>query len=199
MTLKVVGNFLNISDSQRSGQPGENVTLTLTTTKDSIVALRAVDQSVLSFDTDNDITQKRLDASASDDIFEASDLRILSNREVDEMNNPWSDFRRGRAKCFDMEADRDATYGPPRSKSPEQIRAGPNIPETWIWEELSVNENSTLEISRTFPSNNITSWVITGFSLNSGSGIGILQSPTKISRFEKYKEETKDDIQQEIQ
>ena len=43
-----------------------------------------------------------------------------------------------------------------------------------------MNGSSRMEISRTLP-DTLTSWVITGFSLNSQNGIGILQTPTKLT------------------
>ena len=107
MTLKVDSssldrNFLNISLSQQSSEPGGNVTLTLATAANSIVALRGVDQSILLLSEGTDITQKRLDDgivrnrnedlsrssrpywddSNSDEIFDDSGLTILTNREV---------------------------------------------------------------------------------------------------------------------
>lgn len=54
------------------------------------------------------------------------------------------------------------------------------FPETWIWESIpSAEFNGKLSIRKRVP-DTITSWIITGFAIDSEHGLGLTKTPTKL-------------------
>ncbi|KAJ9588471.1 hypothetical protein L9F63_018161, partial [Diploptera punctata] len=69
-----------------------------------------------------------------------------------------------------------AEGGAPGSSDPVRVRR--NFPETWLWQMLQTGEKGEQIIQETVP-DTITSWIITGFSLDPSYGFGLLESPAK--------------------
>lgn len=65
---------------------------------------------------------------------------------------------------------------------PPRIRT--EFPETWLWEDIDVN-NGSLTLTRKVP-DTITSWVITAFSLDSKTGLGLTKNPKSIKVFQPF-------------
>jgi CD109 antigen len=66
---------------------------------------------------------------------------------------------------------------------PVQIRK--EFPETWLFESFDMKNESLHTISKKVP-DTITSWIITGFSINEQSGIGIVDNPSKFKVFQPF-------------
>ncbi|ESN94943.1 hypothetical protein HELRODRAFT_180050 [Helobdella robusta] len=54
------------------------------------------------------------------------------------------------------------------------------FPETWIWSEVISNSNGDYQLKVKVP-DTITSWVASGFSVNQDVGLGLSESPAKIT------------------
>lgn len=66
----------------------------------------------------------------------------------------------------------------------EKPRIRTEFPETWLWEDFnSINGISTLR--RQVP-DTITSWIITGFSLNPETGLGLTKTPRSLKAFKSF-------------
>uniref|UniRef100_T1GQT0 Alpha-2-macroglobulin domain-containing protein n=1 Tax=Megaselia scalaris TaxID=36166 RepID=T1GQT0_MEGSC len=59
-----------------------------------------------------------------------------------------------------------------------------DFPESWIWNNFN-NTDGELYIKKKVP-DTITSWVITGFSLNGEKGLGLTNEPTKLTVFQPF-------------
>ncbi|CAG7731371.1 unnamed protein product, partial [Allacma fusca] len=99
-------NYLNVTLSEETREPGQNVTLKLNSLPGSRVALRAVDQSVLLLKEDKDITQGTLDEEVKNreneahwlnrnwggsdafKIFEDGGLVIITNANINAKEQP---------------------------------------------------------------------------------------------------------------
>lgn len=66
----------------------------------------------------------------------------------------------------------------------EPPRVRTEFPETWLWEDIDVN-NGSLTLTRKVP-DTITSWVITAFSLDSKTGLGLTKNPKSIKVFQPF-------------
>ncbi|XP_058122622.1 thioester-containing protein 1 allele R1-like [Anopheles ziemanni] len=71
--------------------------------------------------------------------------------------------------------------GPVADSAADEPPVRSNFCETWIWESFSVG-NEARSISKTIP-DTITSWVITGFSLNKTHGLALTDEPSRITVF----------------
>lgn len=80
------------------------------------------------------------------------------------------------ARSFDQASLREA---PP----PPQIRK--EFPETWLWQSITEDFNGTQTIQKTVP-DTITSWVITGFSIDSVNGLGLTKKPEILEVFQPF-------------
>jgi len=67
--------------------------------------------------------------------------------------------------------------------SPPRVRT--KFPETWIWEQVDLNETGMVTLDKVVP-DTLTSWMISGFSLNSEHGIGVTLEPTVMEVFRPF-------------
>lgn len=66
----------------------------------------------------------------------------------------------------------------------QDVRVRTEFPETWLWEEVHANESRSV-LEKTIP-DTITSWFISGFSLNPDSGVGVSNGPTVLRTFRPF-------------
>ncbi|KAI7686937.1 Antigen -like protein [Sarcoptes scabiei] len=72
------------------------------------------------------------------------------------------------------------------SRKPKSIpRLRKNFPETWIWTNLSAESNGIATYSDSIP-DTITSWYISAFAIDSITGLGVAEKPTKINVFRPF-------------
>ncbi|XP_017097837.2 thioester-containing protein 1 allele S1 isoform X4 [Drosophila bipectinata] len=76
------------------------------------------------------------------------------------------------------------SIGPPPASMPApQIRK--EFPENWIFYDVENVDNSGFTLTKKVP-DTITSWVVTGFSLNPTSGIALTKNPSMIRVFQPF-------------
>lgn len=83
-------------------------------------------------------------------------------------------------------ADRTAVMDDTDSNSvemePPRVRS--EFPETWLWEDIDVN-NGSITLNRKVP-DTITSWVITAFSVDPNTGLGLTKNPRTLKVFQPF-------------
>ncbi|XP_039481374.1 CD109 antigen isoform X4 [Drosophila santomea] len=193
---KEFSNSIDIS-APKNAKPSEEVELRIQTDADSFVGLLGVDQSVLLLKSGNDLSQ--------DDIFnslkkyETSTPRIQGYGRypgqtsgvvtLTNANYPYSSERR----IFIRPG-----FGFPRPLF-NRVTAGGSLvqtfiseppvrkefPENWIFNNFENVGEDGLTLTKKIP-DTITSWVVTGFSLNPTSGIALTKSPSKIRVFQAF-------------
>ncbi|KAJ6219175.1 hypothetical protein RDWZM_004987 [Blomia tropicalis] len=66
-----------------------------------------------------------------------------------------------------------------------QVKTRQKFPETWIWTNMTAGTNGIATYSDTIP-DTITSWYISAFAMDQVNGLGIVDSPLKISVFRPF-------------
>ncbi|XP_037711799.1 CD109 antigen isoform X3 [Drosophila subpulchrella] len=209
-------DFLNSIDISApvGAKPSEEVKLRVKTDPDSFVGLLGVDQSVLLLKSGNDLSQDEIfnglnkyqtstpwQSGYGRYPGQTSGLVTLTNAHYPfstgfDMNN----FLGRRRLAFRMGtpmlnvayaqggdprvvASMSAFSNRARSKptsSPAAIRK--EFPETWIFENV---DDGDFTLTKKIP-DTITSWVVTGFSLNPTFGIALTKSPSMIRVFQPF-------------
>uniref|UniRef100_A0A1Q3FP24 CD109 antigen n=1 Tax=Culex tarsalis TaxID=7177 RepID=A0A1Q3FP24_CULTA len=76
---------------------------------------------------------------------------------------------------------RKGSFSPTARRAPIVVRK--TFPETWLWEDIDEDSFSGQKtITKKVP-DTITSWIITGFSVNPVYGLGLTQQPRKLNVF----------------
>ncbi|XP_018798388.1 PREDICTED: CD109 antigen isoform X5 [Bactrocera latifrons] len=200
-------NTIDIS-AQPQAKPGEQVQLHITTDPDSFVGLLGVDQSVLLLKSGNDITQEQIFNTLGD--YDASTpwMRGYGRYPGQESgvvtmtnaNYPYNDELYPSPLALadsvlndeyfevalnDEPMHRDITD---RTIDPSAYGALPirkMFLESWIWTLLNSTDGGNFTLSKKIP-DTITSWVVTGFSMNPNTGIALTANPTKIQVFQPF-------------
>jgi CD109 antigen len=67
-----------------------------------------------------------------------------------------------------------------------QVRVRTEFPETWIFEEINGTDDGAMtNLVKTVP-DTITSWIITGFAINSEDGLGVSREQAKLTTFRPF-------------
>ncbi|XP_017476946.1 PREDICTED: CD109 antigen isoform X7 [Rhagoletis zephyria] len=202
-------NSIDIS-AQPQAKPGDDVQLQIKTDPESFVGLLGVDQSVLLLKSGNDINKDQIFNSLSN--FEANTpwMRGYGRYPGQESgvvtmtnaNYPYNDeipryyfLRSGSGNLpYFIDAQPIFRVGggvfqsrlPPRVNALVKIRK--DFTEAWIFDSFSTGENTdgeSFSLTKKIP-DTITSWVVTGFSLNPKSGFALTADPTKIQVFQPF-------------
>ncbi|XP_070508206.1 CD109 antigen-like [Chironomus tepperi] len=187
-------NFVNIDLSKSEARPSSLLNISVKSKPLSYVGLLGVDQSVLLLKSGNDIDQEMVN----------NELR--SYTYLDQYNEDWnepvtynyySDF--ANLDIFIL-TNANPQYAPTTStiipepvqtanipeigsstSSNNEIVTRKHFPETWLFDCVD-NVRGFKNITRKVP-DTITSWVITGFSMNFQNGFGLTKEPTKLTVF----------------
>ncbi|XP_017152343.1 CD109 antigen isoform X4 [Drosophila miranda] len=199
-------NSIEIS-APADAKPSEEIKLRVKTDADSFVGLLGVDQSVLLLKSGNDLNRDEIFNSLSKYQTttpyrrgfgrypgETSGLVTLTNA-----NYPYNtavqyadaglyvtdNFEYEEAEVDD-DIDTVDSHSPSETKT-DIVRT--NFAEIWIWHSQSTGHGSTdadgFTLAKKIP-DTITSWVVTGFSLNPSSGIALTKNPSKIRVFQPF-------------
>ncbi|XP_037958445.1 CD109 antigen-like [Teleopsis dalmanni] len=196
-------NFIKIS-SRSEVEPGDLVDIEINTNPDSFVGLLGVDQSVLLLKSGNDINLDNIYDSLStfttcthwDNGFNkpgsSCGLVFLTNAELreDGLMLEYCQLEcSNRSFVMNSESPRlgGANYklACMASDVVPEIQVRKNFVENWIFEDIDNVEGGNVVLKRTIP-DTITSWVITGFSINSSTGFAITEIPTNIKTFRPF-------------
>ncbi|XP_069963587.1 thioester-containing protein 1 allele R1 isoform X5 [Bactrocera oleae] len=203
-------NTIDIS-AQPQAKPGEEVQLHIKTDPDSFVGLLGVDQSVLLLKSGNDITKDQIFNTLSNYDANTPWMRGYGRYPGQESgvvtmtnaNYPYkdellymADFELEPEILFDSEDETDSidrfdanSVSTQTSETTYNVRK--NFNDVWIWYEsgspnaIERTDGGNFTLSKKIP-DTITSWVVTGFSLNPNTGIALTADPTKIQVFQPF-------------
>ncbi|XP_073826161.1 CD109 antigen-like [Musca autumnalis] len=193
-------NKLNISALEET-KPGAEVTLQIETDPESFVGLLAVDQSVLLLETENDFDYETIfydlnsyesglylaDRWTSEQVGKRCGLVTLTNALLPQPKIPKRRFCQTNPQTayFEELLESKCVFYCLAAKTPNPpVRK--NFVETWIFEDIeSTNVNGLSTFTKKIP-DTITSWVITGFSLNPNSGFCMTEEPSKVRVFQPF-------------
>ncbi|XP_040171461.1 CD109 antigen-like isoform X8 [Anopheles arabiensis] len=206
-------NFMKVSLSKEQSKPGQDVEISISTNPDSYVGLLGVDQSVLLLKSGNDITKQQVFSElekyeersygfyrrkkrfAWNPHAEHRDFSTVGAFVMSNANDP------PLVVYYRVHTTRVKGKSKPRTgllPAHIALRLKPGLgaasqmnepvvrksfPETWIWSSfpaLGFSGEKTLQ--KKVP-DTITSWIITGFSVNPIYGLGLTQQPRKLNVF----------------
>ncbi|XP_049537272.1 CD109 antigen-like isoform X11 [Anopheles darlingi] len=192
-------NFMKVTLSKEQSKPGQDVEITVSTNPDSYVGLLGVDQSVLLLKSGNDITKDQVFSElekyeersygyyrrkkryswrpygGEHRDFDSVGAFVLSNAN----DPPLSPFPVAEYAIASVQSE--ASYD---RQSPAPVTVRKEFPESWIWESVKSIDGFSGEktLQKKVP-DTITSWIITGFSVNPVYGLGLTQRPRKLNVF----------------
>lgn len=67
-----------------------------------------------------------------------------------------------------------------------EIKTRKKFPETWLWQTVTTDETGKTELDDLVVPDTITSWILTGFSMSTETGLGVVNGPEKITAFQKF-------------
>ncbi|XP_037031199.1 CD109 antigen-like isoform X2 [Bradysia coprophila] len=202
-------NFVKVDTSATQAKPGQNIDITVSTKAGSFVGLLGVDQSVILLKDGNDLSKSEvlseLDEYNRGRYSQWTDYNGWQDfKNVVLLTNAIEPERREVIEYYDYDDASnfmDTTRINDNSKK-DSVKKGdvrsPTVrvefPETWIFELINdshwtvVNSNlstGTKTIQKKVP-DTITSWVITGFTMNDVYGLGLTKSPSTLKVFQPF-------------
>ncbi|XP_023288117.1 CD109 antigen isoform X2 [Orussus abietinus] len=202
-------NFVDIKVSPGETTPGEGVDLTITSKPNSYVGILAVDQSSLLLKSGNDISREQVDkelrsydmaeespydmfgesfwrpgSATAEDVFEKSGVTIRTNGYVHK-SIPIIYYRSNIDSVAYASAAASSVSTAFPSERHENVKVRKNFPETWLWQTLDAGPEGRTVMRRNVP-DTITSWVISGFSVDSVYGLGLIDEPKKLKVFKPF-------------
>ncbi|XP_041780462.1 CD109 antigen-like isoform X8 [Anopheles merus] len=203
-------NFMKVSLSKEQSKPGQDVEISISTNPDSYVGLLGVDQSVLLLKSGNDITKQQVFSElekyeersygfyrrkkrfAWNPHAEHRDFSTVGAFVMSNANDPPQRFRYFSLMmpmaAFGTSGVRSGPVArpfsglaPARASAPAPVRK--EFPETWLWQTIAPASFSGEKTLQKKVPDTITSWIITGFSVNPIYGLGLTQQPRKLNVF----------------
>lgn len=135
-------------------------------------------------------------SATAQQVFDNSGAVILTNGLVHE-NSPWLYYRgyafaedgvslrSGGAPVFPMSTAAFPMKKESMAPTEPEIRVRRIFPETWLWQMLETGFDGKTTVRKQVP-DTITSWVISGFSLDSLFGLGLSETPRKLRVFRPF-------------
>ncbi|XP_067120977.1 CD109 antigen [Centruroides vittatus] len=194
-------------------KPGAEVNIEVETKPNAFIGLLGIDESILLLKSGNDITEKDVideidkyfpgadrftspwyrrrkrsfwwpGLKTAGEIFDESGLIILTNGLVPvyiemimyRMNSEVAYTSGGGDMMYDDSFN---------SKSSSAIKVRKQFPETWLWNDTMANSEGKFVLSSQIP-DTITSWIVSAFSMDSVTGLGIAPQPAKITTFRPF-------------
>uniref|UniRef100_A0A2M4B9C0 CD109 antigen n=2 Tax=Anopheles marajoara TaxID=58244 RepID=A0A2M4B9C0_9DIPT len=200
-------NFMKVTLSKEQTKPGQEVEITVSTNPDSYVGLLGVDQSVLLLKSGNDITKDQVFSElekyeersygfyrrkkryawrpyGEHRDFESVGAFVLSN--ANDPPQPMPILYSFASPVSALSGFGAAVYSAPAAAGSVALPAAPvrkEFPETWLWQTIAPKSFSGEKTLQKKVPDTITSWIITGFSVNPIYGLGLTQRPRKLNVF----------------
>ncbi|XP_037812877.1 CD109 antigen-like isoform X3 [Lucilia sericata] len=189
----------------KQAKPSEEVTLNIKTDPDSFVGLLGVDQSVLLLQSGNDLDMRKIidDLSTYDTstpyirgygtypgkssglITQTNANYPYSTEEYDLVDFAFVEELEGELQ-FHILSEGGSETMPQAEQVTTHLRIRSNFEEVWIFHRPNnTDKNGLATLTKKIP-DTITSWVVTGFSLNDKTGFGMVTNPTNIEVFQPF-------------
>ncbi|XP_061396861.1 CD109 antigen-like, partial [Musca vetustissima] len=176
-------------------KPGQEVTLKIKTAPNSFVGLMAVDQSVLLLGSNNDIHASDFGWTVGSYVtttppgysyYPGSLSGCITLTNGDYVYN-WTAATNSTPQGDLPNSYQNSPHGPSAkpSNEPEPIQVRKDFAETWIFDNIENTDKEEFTWSKKIP-DTITSWVLTGFAMNSEKGLAVTGEETKITTFKPF-------------
>ncbi|KAI8125143.1 CD109 antigen [Lucilia cuprina] len=181
-------------------KPSEEVTLNIKTDPDSFVALLGVDQSVLLLKSGNDLDSKQIIDDLNTYKTSTPEIRGVGRYPgrtsslitQTNANYPYSTafYISDSSKFPSVEDYTDNLFVSDivtsETETVSNLKIRKDFPDTWIFDNInSTDKNGLASLTKKIP-DTITSWVVTGFSLNDKTGFSMVTNPTNIEVFQPF-------------
>ncbi|XP_064608554.1 CD109 antigen-like [Liolophura sinensis] len=186
---------VSVGFSAEEVNPGDDVTMTVLTAPNSLVATLVVDKKVLLLKSGNDITESQVTRSISgldcgylssvtdaEQAFRASGFIVLTDSVLHSQQSSTISPRarisakKGGSAPFSSQAD----FESPGSGGSQLEELRTLFPETWLFGVEVANSRGEVNIRTTAP-DSITSWQATAFAINDQTGFGVSKEPAKLT------------------
>ncbi|XP_055295249.1 thioester-containing protein 1 allele R1-like isoform X3 [Sitodiplosis mosellana] len=192
-------NFVELDVSSNQARPGQEVDITVVSKPNSYIGLLGVDQSVLLLRKGNDFDKSQIFNELDEysrkqsnpsrhygidewEDFASSGAILLTNARPTENHNDYDYVYYG----FPGDEEEILHLSESNTVSTSSIVIRKNFPETWLWNEIgNVSYEGRHTIHKKVP-DTITSWIITGFSLDPISGLGLSKEPRSLQVFQPF-------------
>ncbi|XP_037033233.1 CD109 antigen-like [Bradysia coprophila] len=188
-------NFIELDVTPNTAKPGQMIDIYIKTNPNAYVGLLCVDKSVKLLGSGNDLT--------SDEIWKLWTCKTSRRGYC----SPWLNFRRAELITFTnlIEPAQHAYYYLHKSRTMVENRERMNkaglihvslsyhddvpyvtpvirkeFPETWIWETIEDKSSRGLMSLRKKVPDSLTTWVLTGFSIDPVNGLAVTKQPSEL-------------------
>ncbi|XP_037033232.1 CD109 antigen-like [Bradysia coprophila] len=191
-------NFIELDVTPNTAKPGQMVDISIKTNPNAYVGLLGVDKSVKLLGSGNDLT--------SVEIWKWANRPI---RRYGSYRSPWDHFLLAELITFTnlIEPEQHAYYFPNLSTMGENRRSmnedgivhvslsycshnvdvpyvtpviRKEFPDTWIWETIEDKSSRGLLSLRKKVPDSLTTWVLTGFSIDPVNGLALTKQPSEL-------------------
>ncbi|XP_046801006.1 CD109 antigen-like isoform X2 [Lucilia cuprina] len=177
-------------------KPGEEVKLNIKTDPESFVGLLGIDQSVLLLKSGNDLDSEKIINDLNSYVTSTPDIKgygtypgrssgLITQTNA---NYPYSQY----INDHDIEELLENRFGSSNDIKETEADSVLNLItredffDIWIYKVInSTDKNGLATFTKNIP-DTITSWVVTGFSINDKTGFGMVTNPTKIDVFQPF-------------
>ncbi|XP_041716976.2 CD109 antigen [Coregonus clupeaformis] len=192
-------NKVSLSWSEDRVRPAEKVSLKVSVAEPgSLVGILVVDKATCWPHSHNDITKDMVLEEMAEygikttdfppgarrmgdpySIFTTSGIMVLTDAKLEKMGEqlrpqfPGEGIQSLGDEGDDMEQE---------EQEPRERR---DFPETWLWLDTNTGDSTTAEFPLTVP-DSITSWVATAFVMSADLGMGIIETPAKLTVFQDF-------------
>ena len=208
-------NFIELDLSTEEAKPGDSVDVNVKTNPKSFVGLLGIDQSVLLLKSGNDLAVssvlsdfKQFATQTHPEKYEYDEQgRDLKKKRPTPYYNHWSDFQTSgvlfftntcepisMAMCYKTGINKkkmcrqamDCAEIMCLEEGPSAPKIRKEFPETWIWDTIADDDfDGIRKLSKTVP-DSLTSWVLTGFSIDPVNGLGLTKAPKNLKVFQPF-------------
>ncbi|CDQ59229.1 unnamed protein product [Oncorhynchus mykiss] len=188
-------NKVSLSWSEDRARPADEVSLKVSVAEPgSLVGILVVDKATRWPHSHNDITKDMVleemaeygrkttgDMRMGDpySIFTTSGIMVLTDAKLEKMGEQLRPQFPGEGiQLFGDEGD-------DMEQEEQEPRERRDFPETWLWLDTNTGDSTTVEFPLTLP-DSITTWVATAFVMSADLGIGIIETPAKLTVFQDF-------------
>ncbi|XP_029610469.1 CD109 antigen [Salmo trutta] len=188
-------NKVSLSWSEDRARPADEVSLKVSVAEPgSLVGILVVDKATRWPRSHNDITKDMVleemakygrkttgDMRMGDpySIFTTSGIMVLTDAKLEKMGEQLRPQFPGEG--IQLLGDE----GEDMEQEEQEPRERRDFPETWLWLDTNTGDSTTAEFPLTLP-DSITTWVATAFVMSADLGIGIIETPAKLTVFQDF-------------
>uniref|UniRef100_A0A4Y0BF39 TEP1-F n=1 Tax=Anopheles funestus TaxID=62324 RepID=A0A4Y0BF39_ANOFN len=172
-------NSFELSIDKQHVKPGEQIKLRMSGRPGAYVGLAAYDKSLLNYNANHDIFWE--------DVMQLLEgFHAIDENEFDKFHSTGLFLRTLDDIKFNEAHDMSARHGLQTSNPIAKLASyRTNFPESWLWKNVTIGGSGTNKMIEAVP-DTITSWYLTGFSIDPEYGLGIIKKPIQFSTIQPF-------------